>query len=78
MNRLSQLAVNREGFIFDPGTGESYSVNQTGLLVIEALTAGRAPEEIAEVLVERCEVSAEEALRDVLDFSDALRTFRLL
>ncbi len=78
VNRLAQLAVNRDGFAFDPATGESYSINPTGVLILEQLIAGKEPEAIAAELVDRFEVEPSEAQRDVLDFIEHLRTHRLI
>ena len=78
MQRLRSLALNPDGFAFDPTTGESYTLNGTGLIVLEGLREGLSPDEVAARLVERFEVSEEEASRDVDDFLDHLRTFRLV
>lgn len=78
MQRLRSLALNRDGFAFDPTTGESYTLNATALSVVEGLREGLPPNELARRLAERFEVSFEEALRDVEDFMDHLRAFRLL
>jgi len=78
MHRLRSLALNPDGFAFDPTTGESYTLNATGLVVLESLREGLAPDEVAARLVEEFEVTAEEASRDVDDFQDHLRTFRLI
>jgi PqqD family protein of HPr-rel-A system len=77
MQRLRSLALNPDGFAFDPTTGESYTLNDTGLVVLEGLQEGLTEEEVAARLVERFEVTEEEASRDVDDFLDHLRTFRL-
>jgi PqqD family protein of HPr-rel-A system len=77
MQRLRSLALNPDGFAFDPTTGESYTLNPTGLVVLEGLREGLTEEEVAARLVERFEVTEEEASRDVDDFLDHLRTFRL-
>ena len=37
MSRLNRLAINDEGFIFDPETGNSFTVNGTGLFIIKLL-----------------------------------------
>lgn len=78
MRRLQSLALNPDGFAFDPTTGESFTLNPTGLTIIEALREGLVHEEITGLLVERFDVAEEEATRDVDDFLDHLRAFRLL
>ncbi|HHG75154.1 MAG TPA: HPr-rel-A system PqqD family peptide chaperone [Persephonella sp.] len=78
MNRLSQLAINEEGFVFDPLTGESFTVNQTGLLILKDLKEGKSQEEIIKDITENFEVSQEEAERDLIDFIEKLRSYRLI
>ncbi len=75
--KLNRLAISEEGFIFDPETGNSYTVNETGLKVLKALRAGQSPSEIAEALSEEFEISVPEALRDVEEFLESLKRFRL-
>jgi hypothetical protein len=38
--RLSNLALSPTGFVFDPRTGATYTVNPTGRAVLEALRDG--------------------------------------
>lgn len=37
---LRVLAISDSGFVFDPRTGHSYSMNPTGLAALQALRAG--------------------------------------
>lgn len=78
MQRLQSLALNPDGFAFDPTTGESFTLNPAGLAIIEALREGLVHDEVTTRLVERFDVPEEEAARDVDDFLDNLRAFRLL
>ena len=78
MQRLRSLALNPDGFAFDPTTGESFTLNATGLVILEGLREGLTHEELTARLVERFEVVSDDASRDVDDFMDHLRAFRLL
>jgi hypothetical protein len=53
-------------------------LNATGLAILEGLRDGQTHEEITASLVETFDVTAADASRDVDDFMDHLRTFRLL
>jgi hypothetical protein len=77
MQRLHQLALSDEGFVFDPQTGDSFQVSETGMVVMHALKEGRGDEEIAQQLVAHFEVSLEEARRDCSDFRGQLKNFGL-
>jgi len=76
--KLQRLAVSDEGFIFDPETGNSYTVNRVGLFILELLKRGKSPQEIVKTLTDEFEVSPEEAQRDLIDFLEQLRLFGLL
>lgn len=78
MNRLDQLAMSSEGFIFDPSTGESFTVNPSGLKILKALKENKTTADIARELKEQFDMAPEEVERDVIDFMAHLRTYRLL
>lgn len=77
MNRLSKLAINSEGFIFDPTTGDSFTVNATGLFIINGLREGKSSEQIAETLSQEFEDTPEEISKDISDFIIHLNTYNL-
>lgn len=78
MKRLNLLAINAEGFVFDPTTGESFTVNATGLAILNGLKAAKTPEEIAAHITEEFEVEPAMAEHDVTDFIGHLRTYKLI
>jgi hypothetical protein len=64
--------------VFDPLTGHTYSVNGTGLLILDGLKQGLAPGEIAERLSATHEVDQnDDPLRDVEDFLAQLKKHSL-
>jgi PqqD family protein of HPr-rel-A system len=78
MSRLQHLAINEEGFIFDPLTGESFTTNKTGVFILKRLQEGKSEDKILEELVEEFDVSREVAERDLIDFIQKLRSFNLI
>ncbi len=78
MSRLLQLAINSEGFIFDPNSGGCFNANDTGLLIIKALQEQKPVETITRELVERFDEVPEVIEKDVLDFMTLLRIYQLL
>ncbi|HEY5374815.1 MAG TPA: PqqD family protein [Polyangiaceae bacterium] len=40
LSRLRSLAISDTGFVFDPRTGQSFTVNSSGLLVMKSLKDG--------------------------------------
>jgi len=77
-NKLSRIALNDEGFIFDPETGNSYTVNKTGLFILKLLKEGKSEREIVKSLTETFNVDEKEAERDLVDFIEQLRLCGLM
>ncbi|MBN1608786.1 MAG: PqqD family protein [Polyangiaceae bacterium] len=72
--RLRQLAVSDSGFVFDPLTGHTYSVNGAGLEILEGLKQGLAPSDLAARLSAMYEFDADDdPLRDIEEFIAQLR-----
>lgn len=67
-DRLRQLAVSDTGFVFDPQTGQSFTVNATGRLVLDCLKRSDGLEDAAQCLAEDCDVPLELALSSVEAF----------
>ncbi len=44
-SHLKTLAMSETGFVFDPRTGHSYTVNPSGLVALAALRDGRTLDE---------------------------------
>lgn len=78
MSKLKQLAINEEGFVFDPTSGESFTVNRTGLAVLKGLREDKSREQIAALLVESFEVTQDEAEADAADFIARLQTYKMI
>jgi hypothetical protein len=55
--KLSNLAMNDNGFIFDPESGYSYTANETGIFILKRMAEGMQRQEIFEELSEVYEVS---------------------
>jgi hypothetical protein len=75
---LSDLAISDNGFVFDPLAGATYSVNPTGLCVLQALKEGLDRDTIARRLTERFERTSQDPLRDVDEFIRMLRQHNLV
>ena len=58
------------GLVVLPVTSEVKVVNETGSTILSLLDGERSPEDIASVVAERFDVSAEQALADVRAFLD--------
>ena len=67
-SRWNNLALSESGFLFDPSSGQSYSLNETGALLLRALIGGAAEEDLVDALVAHFETDRERAERDVEHF----------
>lgn len=69
---LKELAISQSGLIFDPATGNIYTSNAVGLLILGALREGKESVEIRNLIVERYDVDEQTAERDIYDFLSQL------
>ena len=76
-DQLMTLAVNKNGFIFDPENGISYTVNETGLFILQKLQSGLQNGEITKALCAEFEVAFDQARSDLEHFSAMLKALNL-
>lgn len=72
MERIRELSLTDNGFVFDPATGESFSVNPSGFLILSQFQAGQDQQQVVAHLAEANALSLDQALRDVADFLEQL------
>ena len=56
-DKLSNLAMNDNGFIFDPESGYSYTANETGMFILKRMAEGMLRQDIFKELSEVYDVS---------------------
>jgi hypothetical protein len=77
--RLKDLALSESGFLFDPYTGLTFSLNPTGRFMLERLREGLGETAIREAVERAFELGeGDDPLRDVRDFMFLLRENGLL
>lgn len=76
-DRLKSLMINEEGFAFDPRSGNTYSINPSGLLVINCIKAGASTDQIIEQLTKQFEVDERTASRDLEAFLNVMSRYKL-
>ncbi len=64
---LKNLALSDTGFVFDPTTGNTYTLNETGLAIVRLLKIDKTKEEIIQSIIAEYEVDADEIERDYSD-----------
>ncbi len=78
MKIKKNIAVSASGLIFNPDTGESFTVNPMGAEIIGFLKDGTAEDIILGKLSEKYLVDKNTLEKDFEDFRGLLRTFALI
>jgi len=69
------LAISDTGFVFDPSTGNTFLLNETGIFILRKLVQGCERDAVVEALVEEYDVDAEQAGRDLADILIQMQEF---
>jgi hypothetical protein len=78
MRLKKNIAVSESGFIFNPGTGDSFSLNQIGLEIFDLLKQGKTDSEIIQGLLEKYEVDSVSIDKYYYDFLAMLLQYQLI
>lgn len=78
MKLKNNIAVNENGFLFDPNSAESYSLNKTGQLIIKLIAEGKTEAEITETVTAQYDVESIVLQRYLNDFTMLLQQMNLL
>jgi Coenzyme PQQ synthesis protein D (PqqD) len=77
MSVFQSLTVSPNGFAFDTITGESFTLNGCGHLILERLKNGETREQIAHFLCDKFGLGCNVAERDIADFFQQLNILGL-
>ncbi len=72
---LKRLALSESGFVFDPSSGQSFTVNETGLAILRLAQQVNDIETLVSKLAMQFDADAVEIERDVPDFATRLKSF---
>lgn len=78
MKLKKNIAVSENGFLFDPNSGESYSLNKTGQLIVKLISEGKNEAQIMEVIMQEYDVESSSLQRYLDDFIMMLQQMNLL
>lgn len=78
MRVRKNIAVSDEGFLFNPGTGDSFSTNTIGSEIIAQLKKDKSTSEIAEDMCEKYDVDKILFERDLDEFMSVLKEYSIL
>jgi len=75
LSKLKDLAISETGFVFDPFSGGTFTVNPTGQVIFKGLRDGLTPDEIVEKLRAEFDDVGHDVLDQVLDFLRVLKSY---
>lgn len=78
MEIKGNIALSENGFVFNPTTGDSFTLNNTGKVVLSLIKEGKSLEQITELMKNDYEVDQVTLERYLVDFINDLRVNNLL
>jgi len=77
MSLKKNLALSDTGFVFNPATGDSFSVNPIGLEILRLLKENKTEEEIKKQLLQTYQTDSETIEKDFYDFMKGIEQLKL-
>ena len=78
MKVKKNIAISESGFVFDPTSGESFSLNPIGAEIIELLKQETPFAEIRNIMLNKYEVDDNSFEKYYYDFVSMLKKFKLI
>ena len=78
MRIKKNIAISDSGFVFNPTTGDSYSINAVGQQILRYLGEDRSAEEITSLMTTEYDIDGPGFEKYFYDFLSMLRQFELL
>jgi hypothetical protein len=78
MKVRKNIAISDSGFLFNPTTGDSYSVNPIGQEILQLLQDEKSEEEIMEHIVANYMIDKNTVEKDLYDFLNMLQNYKLI
>ena len=77
MKIKKNIAISDTGFIFNPSTGESFSVNPIGVDIIKMLKESKTKEEIKDFIIDKFQTDEPTFERDFYDFVNIMNHYHI-
>jgi hypothetical protein len=78
MKIKENIAISETGFVFNPTTGDSFTLNETGKKVIALINEGNSVEQVVAQLKESYDVDTTTLERYLFDFVNELKMNKLV
>lgn len=77
MKVKNNVAISDSGFVFNPSTGESFSVNPISKQIMEWMSEGKSDSEIIDLVVKNFATDKDTIEKDLYDFVELLKSYQL-
>lgn len=77
MKLQKNIAISDSGLLFNPATGESFSVNPIGLEIINLMRQGKSEDEISKSIIAGYSTELPVIERDLHDFIHMMKQYQL-
>lgn len=78
MKLKNNIALSNSGFLFNPSTGDSYSLNPIAKEILKLLEKQRSKSEIKQFILNTYQVDETSFEKDFYDFTNQLKNFNLI
>jgi hypothetical protein len=78
MKLKKNIAVSETGFVFDPSSGDSFTLNNMGMEVLDMIRSGKTQSEISMAITSKYDVDNASFERYYYDFVATLKLFQLV
>lgn len=78
MKIKKNVAISESGYIFNPSTGESFSVNPTGIEIFNLLKSEKSFDEISGIFLKKYNTEKDTFEKDYNDFIGVLKQYLLI
>jgi hypothetical protein len=78
MRLKNNIAISETGFVFDPNSGDSYSLNTIGKEILEMVKWGKSKSDISFHILNKYDADEYTFERNYDDFIDMLKHHKLL
>ena len=78
MKLKKNIAISESGFVFDPTSGESFSLNPIAIEILNMLQEGKGQGDISSFVMNKYDVERDTFENNYFDFVGMLKQFSLL
>lgn len=78
MKMKKDIAVSESGFLFNPETGDSFSLNPIGTQIVKLLQEKNSDQDVIEFILEEYAIDQHTVEKDLYDFKNMLSNYKLM